>query len=320
MAEIFISYARQDRAVAQRLAAVLEEQGWGVFWDRRIEPGAEWNDEIQGALREARCVLVLWSNAAKDSFWVRGEAALAYERDVYLPLCIDGALPPRLFAHVQAASVQEWSSGHGAAELPSLVAAINSRIGPLPMHGNLEKVADGEPVTQAHLHLVHSCWRVDKDTAFGRMPYQIHVILYGHPTALVRVQAVEYHLPGYPPGHEHHRGGSPERLFEMKELANGFSVVQADVHVRMQRKPLRLSRLVNMSENGPRLLDDFLLRSPYRSGLESKLTSLAEAVREASRLLRLMSPDQVRERLVANGTPPITAEAAVYEARGRITP
>ena len=40
MADIFLSYAREDREKAERLAKALEGQGWSVFWDRETLPGA----------------------------------------------------------------------------------------------------------------------------------------------------------------------------------------------------------------------------------------------------------------------------------------
>jgi hypothetical protein len=264
MTDIFISYANEDRPVAENLADKLHEDGWEVFWDRKIEAGTEWNEEIQRQLRSARCVLVLWSATSRKSFWVRGEAADAFERDSYLPVRIDETEPPRLFRHLQVQSIAKWIEQKDAEELNRLKSAIKSRIGELPMYGNLELAVEGQPVTDVHLHLVHSCWRVDKDTEFGRMPYQIHVIVYGHPTALARVESVEYHLPGYPKGFELKAGGPPERLFELKELANGFSIVQAILQLRSQpprhSSILRLSRFINMSESGPRLVDDFICR------------------------------------------------------------
>jgi hypothetical protein len=269
MTDLFISYTKEDRPVAESLAAKLHEDGWQVFWDRRIQAGAEWNEEIQRALQDARCVLVLWSTASRKSFWVRGEAADSFERDSYLPVRIDETEPPRLFRHIQAQSIAKWVEKEDAEELERLKSTIASRIGELPMYGNLEQVADGEPVTDVHLHLVHSCWRVDKETRFGRMPYQIHLIIYGHPTALARIKSVEYRLPGYPEGHERQPGGPPERLFELKELANGYSIAQA--HIRVHSQPpgypntLELSRFINMSESGPRLFEDFIhRRSPNR--------------------------------------------------------
>jgi hypothetical protein len=261
--DIFISYAREDEPVAEALAARLQEHNWKVFWDRKIWAGAGWNEEIQRNLNDARCVLVLWSAASRNSFWVAAEAANAFEKNSYVPVRIDESEPPRLFRQVQAQSIAKWVKHNDADDLDQLKSAIMSRIDPLPMYGNLEQVADGDPVQDSHLHLVHSCWRVDKITKFGLMPYQIHVIVFGHPSALARVESVEYRLPGYPPGHDHQPGGPPESLFELKELANGFSIVQALVHVRQppaHPRILRLSRFINMSDSGPRLFDDFIRR------------------------------------------------------------
>jgi hypothetical protein len=261
MTEIFISYASEDRPVAKSLAAALHERGLRVFWDRAIGPGAEWNEEIQRELHDARCVIVLWSAASSKSFWVGGEAADAFERGTYFPVRIDETLPPRLFRHAQAQSIAKWVKHNDLEELEQLKSAITSRVSKLPMYGILKPVSDGEPVTDEHLHLVHTSWRVDKKTEFGPMPYQIHLIVYGHPTARARIESVEYLLPEYPKGHDRQVGGPPDRLFELKELANGFSIVQAHIQLRLQPpghpRILRISRLTNVSESGPRLFDDF---------------------------------------------------------------
>lgn len=265
MIDIFISYTNSDRHIAKAVSESLHEENWNVFWDRRIEPGAEWNEEIQRALKDARCVLVLWSKTSRNSFWVRGEATDAFERDTYVPVLIDDSEPPRLFRHVQAISILEWvKQSKNTDEINLLKASIKSRIGELPMYGNLQAVRDGEPLTEAHLHLVHSCWRVDKNTTFGLMPYQIHLIVYGHRSALARIEFVEYNLPGYPKGHDQQTGGSLKNLFELKELANGFSIAQANIRLHSQppsySKTLRLSRFINMSESGPHLFNDFIRR------------------------------------------------------------
>ncbi len=269
MPDIFISYAKQDRLTAKRLAATLCEDGWNVFWDQAVEAGADWDAAIQSTLQKARCVLVLWSATSRKSFWVRAEAAESCERDAYVPVRIDDVEPPRLFRHVQAQSIANRVRNGDAGELERLKYSITSRLGEMKMWRNLERVGEDQPVTEAHLHLVHSCWRVDKDSPFGRMPYQIHVIVYGHRSALNRIQSVEYFLPGYPKGHDHISGGPPERLFELKELANGFSIIQANVHLTSQppgySKILRLSRFINMSESGPRLFDDFISRVPRKT-------------------------------------------------------
>jgi hypothetical protein len=163
MTEIFISYASEDRPVAKSLAAFFHEHGLRVFWDRAIGPGAEWGGDIQQALRDARCVIVLWSAASSDSFWVAGEAAEAFKRGTYLPVQIDENLPPRLFRHVQAQSIAKWVKYKDPEELEQLRSAIESRVSKLPMYGICTPVSDGEPVTDEHLHLIHTCWRVEKN-------------------------------------------------------------------------------------------------------------------------------------------------------------
>src|SRR5262245_41626427 len=316
MTDIFISYATEDREVAQALATEFSKTAWTVFWDRQIGAGAQWNDAIQAMLKSARCVVVLWSKAAADALWVRGEAAVAHGRQVYLPFRIDEHDLPVLFQQTQAVSLEQWVRTRNATDLQPLFDSVASRIGTLQMHGNLEAVEDSEEVSEKHLHLVHSCWRVARQTPFGLMPYQIHVVLFGHPSALDRVDRVAYKLPGYPNGHAHAIKNEREKLFELKQLANGFSIVQADVFMKRPQRVLRLSRFINMSESGPRLLDDFIGRSPFLSSLSDKLVGLPSAVERAIELLRTYSTDAARDRLCAEGIPLLMAETAVQQAVG----
>jgi hypothetical protein len=89
------------------------------------------------------------------------------------------------------------------------------------------------------------------------MPYEIHLIVYGHDSALKRVKAMEYLLRGYPAGPDRQAGGSRDRLSELKELAKGFLTTQALVTVR--NATYRIPQSVrSTSETGPRLTDQFL--------------------------------------------------------------
>ena len=53
MSDIFISYTSSDREKAKILAEVLEEQGWSVWWDRKIPPGRSFDEVITEALDAA---------------------------------------------------------------------------------------------------------------------------------------------------------------------------------------------------------------------------------------------------------------------------
>ena len=63
MSDIFISYKREDQPTARKLADALESEGWSVWWDPKLRAGEHFDDVIEKALKEAKCVIVMWSNA-----------------------------------------------------------------------------------------------------------------------------------------------------------------------------------------------------------------------------------------------------------------
>src|SRR5512132_1231308 len=81
MADVFISYAHQNRETAKTLAQNLADQGWSVWWDRHIPSGRRFHDVIERELTAARCVIALWSTAALDSPWVREDAQEGLDRN-----------------------------------------------------------------------------------------------------------------------------------------------------------------------------------------------------------------------------------------------
>jgi len=123
MSDIFLSYASADRDRAQRIAAVLEAQGWSVWWDRTIPPGSTFDEVIEQALDAARCVVVLWSKTSAASDWVKTEAAEAARRKILVPALIDEVKIPLEFRRVQAANLSAW---HGDTQYPELAILFRS--------------------------------------------------------------------------------------------------------------------------------------------------------------------------------------------------
>jgi hypothetical protein len=77
MADVFISYAKADRPLALKLAAMLEAEGWKTWWDTSLIPGDDFRNEIMTELGRARAVIVIWTDASIKSDWVRSEAGRA---------------------------------------------------------------------------------------------------------------------------------------------------------------------------------------------------------------------------------------------------
>src|SRR4030095_13997177 len=96
MADVFLSYAREDRDAALVLARTLEACGWAVWWDREIHPGEAFDQAIERELAAARAVVVLWSGRSVASEWVKNEAAEAAERGVLVPALLDDTQQPHV--------------------------------------------------------------------------------------------------------------------------------------------------------------------------------------------------------------------------------
>lgn len=132
MSDIFISYASQDRAIAQRLATALAAEGWSVWWDRTIMPGKSFARMIEDALDDTRCVVVLWSRVSRDSDWVQNEARHGHEQRALIPALIEDVKPPFEFQHIHAASLIDWEGGRSHPGYHQLVAAISGLSGAPP--------------------------------------------------------------------------------------------------------------------------------------------------------------------------------------------
>jgi hypothetical protein len=109
LADIFLSYACEDLAKARQLAAALEKQGWFVFWDRSsILAGQDFDDAIEKAIDAAKCMIVLWSEASKKSYYVRDEARKARDRNVLVPILVDPISPPLGFGSIHTENFVAW--------------------------------------------------------------------------------------------------------------------------------------------------------------------------------------------------------------------
>ncbi len=77
MADIFLSYASQDRERVLPLVEVLQDDGYSIWWDRNIPPGPSF------AIKEAKCMIVVWSECSIESEWVRIEIDEGVRRGIF---------------------------------------------------------------------------------------------------------------------------------------------------------------------------------------------------------------------------------------------
>lgn len=108
MPDIFISYSRQDQAVARHFAEGFEQEGLGVWWDQAINPGEAFDQVTEQALEEARAVVVLWSKTSVSSRWVRAEATQANANGRLVPVMIEPCRRPIIFELSHTVDLSHW--------------------------------------------------------------------------------------------------------------------------------------------------------------------------------------------------------------------
>lgn len=128
MADIFLSYAEEDRGIAQALTGHLERLGWSVWWDRRIPAGKTWRGVIEEALHSTRCMIVLWSRHSVVSQWVQEEAEEGRALGMLVPVFIEQVRPPLGFRGIQAADMVDWDLSSDAAGFRQLIADLERRL------------------------------------------------------------------------------------------------------------------------------------------------------------------------------------------------
>lgn len=126
MADLFISYASEDRARVAPVVGALEEAGWKVWWDRDLIAGPDFSDSIQNALDTALCVVVVWSRHSVESNWVRDEAQEGMQRHSLVPCRIDDVRPPLGFRSLQTISLIGWPEQQDG--LPDLLEAVRASL------------------------------------------------------------------------------------------------------------------------------------------------------------------------------------------------
>ncbi len=152
MSDIFISYASEDKEKAGLLAKVLEEQGWTVWWDKKIPPGKTFDEVISEALDAAKCVVVLWSIDSVKSDWVKEEAAVGANRKILIPALIDDVGIPLGFGRIQAAQLVGWQGIATDPNIKELIESIASLIG----YPKVEKPKpDSKPLVNKHEKTKH---------------------------------------------------------------------------------------------------------------------------------------------------------------------
>jgi hypothetical protein len=143
--DVFISYAREDRACAERFAEAFTAHGCEVWWDREIDVGADFSATIESALEAARTVVVLWSEHSVRSGFVKDEAARARDKSKLHPVRIADVPLPLGFGHIQTVDLFDCAAGGEdflslIDQLRKTTATVQTDAGPRRRTGGLAQI------------------------------------------------------------------------------------------------------------------------------------------------------------------------------------
>ena len=110
--KVFISYSREDEAIAHMLVYILRNNRIECFIDRDSIVGKRFDDQLKNKIKESDLILVLLSRNAAHSPWVNHEIgfAIALEKHIW-PISIEkDAKPDGMLSTTQAYSQFDWSN------------------------------------------------------------------------------------------------------------------------------------------------------------------------------------------------------------------
>lgn len=164
MADVFISYKKEDFQTADRVVAGLRAEGFSVWWDDSLTPKAAWDAELEREISIAATVVVLWTPRSINSEWVRTEAHYGQDRGKLIPVLMENCSIPIAFMLRQTVKLCDWrgdrndrdwrklltwiadltSTKPGNANIPQALGAAQ----PNPFRDAIGRLPSGDPIVE----------------------------------------------------------------------------------------------------------------------------------------------------------------------------
>jgi hypothetical protein len=129
MADVFVSYAHSNLKRVSPICDNLQQAGFSLWWDHHLKAGDDFPLVIERELQDAGCVVVAWSEAARNSLWVRAEATEALDNNKLAQVRLDGVKPPLPFTIVEMLDLSRWRGARSEAPWPRLEMAARTLAG-----------------------------------------------------------------------------------------------------------------------------------------------------------------------------------------------
>ncbi len=128
MADVYLSYAREDLATARLIALALEQEGFSLSWDNEGSADAADQTSNKQQIRRAKVMLVLWSAASVRAKSVAYEAALGQQQQSIIPVSLDASLSPSPFEYLHTLKLEDWNGDRSSSAWKSIVLAVKHKM------------------------------------------------------------------------------------------------------------------------------------------------------------------------------------------------
>ncbi|MBL4869910.1 MAG: SUMF1/EgtB/PvdO family nonheme iron enzyme [Robiginitomaculum sp.] len=163
MADIFISYKREEADTAETLANTFEQLGFSVWWDVGLLAGDEFREVIREMIDKSKVVIVLWSPLAVLSKFVVDEATHAQRLDKLLPALLESCELPFGFGSHHADSLEEWDGQINHKGFSRLLQSVERKIEKKARFGGIQ---GSSPAQKAEMAAFQTVAKLDSKQAW----------------------------------------------------------------------------------------------------------------------------------------------------------
>jgi hypothetical protein len=127
MSGVFLSYSRVDHAIGEQVIAGLRALGVDCWWDEDM-PGVPWQEELERQINQLGALVVIWTQASKNSRFVRAEATLALSADKLVNVLYGVDQPPFPFNGLNGLPLDGWTGREPHSGWTRLVKTIEEQL------------------------------------------------------------------------------------------------------------------------------------------------------------------------------------------------
>lgn len=144
---VFLSYAREDEAIAHLLGYILGQHNIECLIDRALKAGTRFDTALQEMIRTADAVLVILTEFSASSTWVNQEIGFAVAcNKVIWPLAMAESMEPKgMLATTQWYSLFDWTDP--ARTIQNLISGLHETGRGVQSHESLKRLGLDRVIT-----------------------------------------------------------------------------------------------------------------------------------------------------------------------------